>query len=55
MSDTRTIQAVHRIAEILREQGGRALLVGGCVRDGLMGVQVKDYDLEESVRSFYSL
>ena len=52
MSDTRTIQAVHRIAEILREQGGRALLVGGCVRDGLMGVQVKDYDLEVYGLSF---
>ena len=30
----------------IRDAGGRALLVGGCVRDELMGVQPKDWDLE---------
>jgi tRNA nucleotidyltransferase (CCA-adding enzyme) len=34
------------IAEAVRAAGGRALLVGGCVRDELMGAQPKDWDLE---------
>lgn len=29
-----------------RERGGRALLVGGCVRDALLGLPVKDFDIE---------
>lgn len=34
------------LAEAVRAEGGRALLVGGCVRDALMGRQPKDWDLE---------
>ena len=34
------------IARAVRAEGGRALLVGGCVRDELMGQQPKDWDLE---------
>jgi tRNA nucleotidyltransferase (CCA-adding enzyme) len=34
------------IARAVRDQEGRALLVGGCVRDELMGAQPKDWDLE---------
>src|SRR5437660_9258401 len=34
------------IAQAVRDEGGRALLVGGCVRDELMGRQPKDWDLE---------
>ena len=34
------------LAQAVRDQGGRALLVGGCVRDELMGKQPKDWDLE---------
>ena len=34
------------LAHAIHEAGGRALLVGGCVRDALMGVQPKDWDLE---------
>jgi len=34
------------LARAVRDAGGRALLVGGCVRDALMGVQPKDWDLE---------
>ena len=30
----------------MRDEGGRALLVGGCVRDELMNRQPKDWDLE---------
>src|SRR6266550_142787 len=35
-----------QIAELIRARGGRALLVGGCVRDRLMGLEPKDWDLE---------
>lgn len=35
-----------RLAEIIRENGGRAMLVGGCVRDELMNVEPKDWDVE---------
>ncbi len=34
------------LAEIIKRNGGRAMLVGGCVRDALMGVEPKDWDLE---------
>jgi len=34
------------LAQSIRDRGGRALLVGGCVRDELMGWQTKDWDLE---------
>ena len=41
-----TLTIVKRIAQLLQEKGGRALLVGGCVRDAIMGITSKDYDLE---------
>src|SRR5205807_5362426 len=34
------------LAEAVRDAGGRALLVGGCVRDELMGRQSREWDLE---------
>lgn len=34
------------IAHAVREAGGRALLVGGCVRDELLGREPKDFDVE---------
>jgi len=34
------------LANAVRDAGGRAMLVGGCVRDELMGRQPKDWDLE---------
>lgn len=37
---------IKRVAEVIRERGGRAMLVGGCVRDVLMSREVKDWDLE---------
>jgi tRNA nucleotidyltransferase (CCA-adding enzyme) len=37
---------VFKLASSIREEGGQALLVGGCVRDMLMGTQPKDWDLE---------
>ncbi len=37
---------VQAIARDVRRAGGRALLVGGCVRDRLLGLEPKDADLE---------
>jgi tRNA nucleotidyltransferase (CCA-adding enzyme) len=37
---------VIKLAKIIRANGGRAMLVGGCVRDELMGVEPKDWDVE---------
>ena len=38
--------AVVAVADIVRRAGGRALLVGGCVRDALLGRVPKDFDVE---------
>ena len=37
---------VQVVAELVRNAGGRALLVGGCVRDELLGRTPKDFDIE---------
>jgi tRNA nucleotidyltransferase (CCA-adding enzyme) len=37
---------VIELAKIVDANGGRAMLVGGCVRDPLMGIAPKDWDLE---------
>ncbi len=34
------------LATAVRDNGGRAMLNGGCVRDELMGVEAKDWDVE---------
>jgi tRNA nucleotidyltransferase (CCA-adding enzyme) len=39
-------EKILRLARAVRDAGGRALLVGGCVRDRLMGCEVKDWDVE---------
>lgn len=39
-------RAIVAIAEAVREAGGRALIVGGAVRDALLGAHPKDLDLE---------
>ena len=39
-------EKVIALARAIHDAGGRALLVGGCVRDTLMGTQPKDWDLE---------
>jgi tRNA nucleotidyltransferase (CCA-adding enzyme) len=39
-------ERVINLAKAIRAAGGRALLVGGCVRDLLMGATPKDWDLE---------
>ncbi len=39
-------EKVVALSKAVRDAGGRALLVGGCVRDTLMEVEPKDWDLE---------
>ena len=39
-------EKVISLAHAVRAEGGRALLVGGCVRDLLMGREPKDWDVE---------
>ncbi|HEX2268640.1 MAG TPA: HD domain-containing protein [Pyrinomonadaceae bacterium] len=39
-------EKVIALARAIHDAGGRALLVGGCVRDALMGRAAKDWDLE---------
>ena len=34
------------VAELVKRAGGRALLVGGCVRDELLGLEPEDFDIE---------
>ncbi|MGI8787009.1 MAG: HD domain-containing protein [Pyrinomonadaceae bacterium] len=39
-------EKIINLAKIIEAGGGRAMLVGGCVRDELMGIELKDFDLE---------
>ncbi|MGI8813094.1 MAG: CCA tRNA nucleotidyltransferase [Pyrinomonadaceae bacterium] len=39
-------EEIIKLSKSVRSLGGRAMLVGGCVRDELMGVAPKDWDLE---------
>jgi len=39
-------EASIKVSELIQAAGGRALLVGGCVRDGLLNVPAKDVDIE---------
>ena len=41
-----SIETAERIARLVRDHGGRALVVGGWVRDRLLGIPSKDVDLE---------
>ncbi len=44
--DTEHRQALLRVCELISAAGGRAWLVGGTVRDGLMGLAQRDIDVE---------
>ena len=44
--NTPLFQAVLKICRMIRHHGGRAILVGGCVRDALQHNPCKDFDLE---------
>ncbi len=39
-------QIIIKLAESIKANGGRALLVGGCVRDRLLGIEPHDFDIE---------
>ena len=39
-------ERILQLAKSIHDAGGRGLLVGGCVRDRLMGREPKDWDLE---------
>lgn len=39
-------EKITKLAEIIKVNGGRAMLVGGCVRDNLLGIEAKDFDVE---------
>lgn len=41
-----TTDVIRFIATQVREHDGTAFLVGGCVRDALLGITAKDYDIE---------
>ncbi len=43
---SRVPQKILKLAESVARAGGRALLVGGCVRDFLMNAEPKDWDVE---------
>jgi tRNA nucleotidyltransferase (CCA-adding enzyme) len=43
---SRVPEKILRLSREVREAGGRALMVGGCVRDRLMGLGAKDWDVE---------
>jgi poly(A) polymerase len=38
-------EGADRVADVLRQAGFQAYFAGGCVRDGLLGVPCKDYDI----------
>ena len=40
------LDLAHRVARAVRDAGGRALIVGGWVRDHLLGIETEDVDLE---------
>jgi len=40
------MQLLQEIAQKIKDQGGQAFLVGGCVRDKLLGIVSKDIDVE---------
>jgi tRNA nucleotidyltransferase (CCA-adding enzyme) len=39
-------EKIIKFAEMVKANGGRAMLVGGCVRDELMNAEPKDFDVE---------
>ncbi len=40
------LEVTTRVCELVQVEGGRALAVGGCVRDSALGLECRDVDLE---------
>ena len=45
-SDSYALNCAKKFAALVAEKGGRSYFVGGCVRDGLLGIESKDFDIE---------
>lgn len=50
MIDTKMAQQARRILQTLEEQGFEAYMVGGCVRDFLLGRTIRDIDIATNAR-----
>lgn len=46
MTDKNLPAKITKLAEVVKQNGGRAMLVGGCVRDELLNIEPKDFDVE---------
>lgn len=46
IGDPNLAEALQNILALVGSAGGKALLVGGCVRDALLGLEAKDLDIE---------
>ena len=46
MTVEKNLKMAEKIAELVAEKGGRVYCVGGCVRDKISGVPIKDIDCE---------
>ena len=45
-NQNKDLEAINKIATLVNEAGGQTYFVGGCVRDALLGVECKDFDVE---------
>src|SRR5262245_22157343 len=46
IEDAALATTLEKVLATVRNAGGKALLVGGCVRDSLLGLPAKDIDVE---------
>ena len=46
ISDPSVREAQTQITQLVKSVGGRALFVGGCARDALLGMPPEDFDIE---------
>ncbi len=44
--DSYALNRAREFAILVEKKGGRAYFVGGCVRDGVLGIESKDFDIE---------
>ena len=44
--DSHVLNRAREFATLVAQKGGRAYFVGGCVRDGVLGIESKDFDIE---------